>query len=172
MARPALGAFRDVFDFVDNPTMEGSGLLNPATYAASLLKGEEIRQGSPLAVSSELHELASEALAGVKKIEVAGNQKELIAVLEDIRAQAWLGKYYAEKIRAAVYLAIYLERKKAQDRSSALVALEEARKSWVRYAELSEKNYKPQMLARTHRLDWSALTDSVSAEIVKLNNLK
>ena len=172
MARPVLGGYRDVFDFVDNPTLEGSGLLNPRDYARLLQQGRDVKEGNPLSVVKSLHLLADEALAGVKNISCKSKQRALELVLEDIRAQAWLGKYYAEKIRSAVYLALYQEMGKQEDRTLALAALEEAHGFWKKYTELSEQHYRPQMLARTNRLDWSALGDSVNVEIEKLKNLE
>ncbi|RME67262.1 MAG: hypothetical protein D6781_13575, partial [Verrucomicrobia bacterium] len=40
----------------------------------------------------------------------------------------------------------------------ALARIDDAIAAWHTYARISERNYRPQMLARVNRLDWSALS--------------
>jgi hypothetical protein len=78
---------------------------------------------------------------------------------------AYLGRYYAEKIHAAVELAFFRKTRARKHQQAAVSHLEAALEHWQNYARISEANYKPQMLARTNRLDWSALTEEARRDI-------
>lgn len=166
LARPVLGGFREVSDFVDNPTMEGSNYLNPLKYAQASLAKEQNVQTGPLEVVKTLHAWASESLAGVATIQAQLSPSiELQAVLDDIKAMAFLGQYYAQKIEAATHLAFYQETKEKVHQGKAIQSLELAIGYWKKYTEISEKNYRPQMLARTYRLDWREILEFVKADV-------
>ena len=77
------------------------------------------------------------------------NSAELANLIDDIEAQAYLGKYYAVKIEAATELALLKASKDEQHREKAVLKLKKGIEFWTKYTEISEQNYKPQMLART-----------------------
>lgn len=172
LARPKLGGYRDVFDFMDNPSLEGSGILNPAEFVGAELNGLPVEGISPLTIADSLDFLADDAIKRVSKLSVHKDSKEEMATLEDIKAQALLGKYYASKIRAAVLLAYYEETADQSKKDKAVLHMEASLAIWLKYAEVSEANYRPQMLARTNRIDWSALSDSIVHEIRQVKNYK
>ncbi len=169
-ARPKLGGYRDVFDFMDNPTLENSGLLNPKEFVSGKKQGAISGSISPLDVADRLNMLADGAIKSLELLSDNGGDVEYRAVLDDIRAQAFLGRFYASKIRASVNLSYYRETKNSDEKEKAIELLEESYTHWLDYAEVSERNYNTQMLARTNVLDWSALAENIRNEIELVKN--
>jgi len=92
--------------------------------------------------------------------------KELEATLADVEAMAHLGRYYADKIRGAAELAVFrADRSRGQARDRAVRHLEHAVTQWEAYARVAASRYRPQLLARTHYLDWNALLADVKKEV-------
>jgi len=85
-------------------------------------------------------------------------------------AMAWLGQYYADKIRGATALAQYRQSKDRSHKQAAVEALTAALQSWRRYADLAASLYRPQVLARAQELDWQALTKDVEKELERVRS--
>jgi len=68
--------------------------------------------------------------------------------LGDIKAMAWLGRYYAEKIRGAVDLCRYQKAGNTNDHQNAVAHLQTASTHWSRYAALWSTQYVGQVLIR------------------------
>lgn len=166
MARPVLGGFRSVIDFIDNPSMAGSGILNPVSFAESDASALPTGSRTPVTVAQSLHDYAHTTLTEVMTLRNGVSQaSDYLALLDDMEAMAYLGQYYAEKIEAATALAFYDQNKEDTYKKQAITHLEKAYEYWKSYAKISKKNYHPQMLARTNLLDWSALTLEVIEDI-------
>ncbi len=90
---------------------------------------------------------------------------ELGGLLTDIEAMNWMGRYYADKIRAATYLAQFRQSDDPEQKAAAVAALENALKNWQNYARLENSQYRPQELARGKMLDWNATAKDVEKEI-------
>jgi acyl-CoA reductase-like NAD-dependent aldehyde dehydrogenase len=88
--------------------------------------------------------------AGLRRVErlAPGSDKELRHTLGDIKATAWLGRYYAEKIRGAVDLHRYQKAGDRRDHQRARGHLQTAAANWKRYAELWSAQYAGQVLTR------------------------
>ena len=95
----------------------------------------------------------------------AGPDKELDETLADIEAMARLGEYYGAKILGAVELCAFRKAKDARCRAAAIEHLTAAVEHWRRYAKLATGLYRPQLLARTRRLDWNALLADVRKDV-------
>ena len=67
---------------------------------------------------------------------------------------------------------LFGENKNKQHKETAIANLEEAVLYWDQYRAISEKNYKPQRLARTRVLDWTELMEFVKADIQLAKNFK
>jgi len=160
IARPKLGGYREVADFIDNPTLEGSGILNPRQFVAG-----ESGDKTPLEVIDELRRLAEETLNGVDELRKPEAGEEFRTLLDDLEAMAHLGRYYAEKIDAAVALARFQKTARNAHRTAAVTRLETAVEYWEDYRRVAESNYKPQMLARSYRLDWTEIAENVKADV-------
>ena len=171
-ARPALGGFREVTDFIDNPTMEGSNIQNPRNYVRMMLQGGTTSKTTPLLYAEKLREQAGKVINGAVELgKITNLTIETQTLLDDITAMGHLGKYYAVKIEAAIVLAYYLENGNDSHKKKAIELLEQALEHWLDYAAVSHKNYHPQMLARTNVLDWKALINEVKEDISKTKKI-
>ena len=116
-------------------------------------------------VVANLEQYAKASLEGAKKLRAEGNSAELTNLLDDVSAMAYLGRYYARKIEAATALAFFSETQNINYREKAVSHLEEAAQLWDQYRAISEKNYRPQMLARTKMLDWTEILEFVKGDV-------
>ncbi|MCD6303587.1 MAG: hypothetical protein J7M21_01325, partial [Planctomycetes bacterium] len=164
--------FLDVNHFFRYPPLPGSGILSVQQYASAVLKGVEPDGMTPMEVADKLDAMADAALAGVAKLRKSPSaSKELAATLTDIEAMSFLGRYYADKIRGAAALAVFRadpKRKAAHER--AVRHLTDAIDEWKAYARIAGAEYRPQLLSRTHYLDWDKLLADVKAERDKIRN--
>ena len=92
---------------------------------------------------------------------------ELDETLTDIRAMAWLGRYYAAKIRGAVALHRHQIAGGAGDHMQAREYLRAAASHWHRYAELWSRQYRGQVLTRMGltRVDIAAIQTFVDRDV-------
>jgi len=164
--------FHTVRDFIDNPTMESSGLMAVKDYVAARLKGEEPEVGTPLHVADLLDRHATAALAGVAAVRerVRKPSKDLRRTLGDVEATAYLGHYYASKIRGATELGLFEKTGEPRHKEKAVACLEEAVEHWQSYATVATRQYRPQLLARTRVLDWEALAEEVKKDVAIARN--
>lgn len=159
--------FHTVKDFV-NPawgTMPGSGMISIPNAVADLTQGRAVPGTGPLQVADQLDGLADEAMetsGGIKLDSVL--QAELAQTLDDIEAMAWLGKYYAAKIRGAFDYAMAKASGQAPLQQSAVRHLTTAADYWRNYARKDTSRYKTQVLARTGKLDWWEIWEQVKQE--------
>jgi hypothetical protein len=102
----------------------------------------------------------------VKKLRRAGrSDKELAATLTDMEAFAYLGRYYADKIRGAAELALYrADPSRKASHQEAVRHLEHAIQQWEAYTEVAANAYHPQLYSRVHYLDWEKLLNEVRKE--------
>lgn len=121
---------------------------------------------TPLQTADALQQYAD---AGIKDIDglAPGDSKELRLSLGDIRAMAWLGRYYAEKIRGAVSLYRYQKNGNAADYQEATLHLKTASANWSEYAAIWSKQYVGQVLDRlgTTRVDIKTIQSFVDKDI-------
>jgi hypothetical protein len=92
---------------------------------------------------------------------------ELQETLNDIEAMAYLGRYYADKMRGAAKLAAFREDPRQRHYNQEAVAhLEDAVEEWKVYAAIVSSQYKPQLMARTHYMDWNRILAEVEEEVL------
>lgn len=160
--------FRYVNDFQVARSMPKSGVINARSYVNSKLNNGDLSgKTTPLALADFMQVQANTALEGAAVLDNKDATIELVQTLDDIKAFAYLGFYYSEKIRAAVALEFYEKgTQQAQHAKQAKSAINKAIEHWRMYRKISEKNYHPQMLARVNKLDWSLLEKEVEYEKV------
>ncbi len=138
-------------------------------WAKAFLAGQQPKGLTPLQVAENLDRYAATAQTALPALrESAGDNTELKETLSDIESMAYLGRYYADKIRGAAKLAIYREggRKDKEYHRQAVAHLKDAVEEWKAYAAILSSQYKPSLLARTHFLDWNATLKEVEKEVV------
>ena len=92
------------------------------------------------------------------------DQKELLSTLGDLEAMAYLGRYYANKIRGAAELAVYRADPQRRAIMNARCALQPCGSDWEAYAKSATSQYKPQLFSRTHYMDWWKILEDVKKE--------
>ena len=159
--------FLSVEQFFQHPPLRGSGILSIQEYASSIIKEEASDGITPMEVSDNLDRLAEKALNGVKVLRRnSDTNKELAATLTDIESMAYLGRYYADKIRGAAELAVFrADPRRKEHQASAVRHLSNAVKEWEAYARVATSQYRPQLFSRTHYMNWEKLLDNVKEEV-------
>ena len=118
-------------------------------------------------VADNLDHYAEQTLDGVKAMrkQASAGQKEFLSTLGDMEAMAFLGRYYADKIRGAAELAVFREDKNRADaHASAVKHFGNAVTEWEAYAKAATSQYKPQLFSRTHYMDWWKILEDVKKE--------
>ncbi|HUQ11291.1 MAG TPA: hypothetical protein VM146_13335 [Steroidobacteraceae bacterium] len=165
-AKTASG-FHSVETFIGQPVHPGTDNITIPNFVAGETKGT-----SPLQVAANIDARADAALAGLQPLEKnATRDSELGDTLEDIRAMALLGKYYAAKIRGATALARFRAQRDPTQRDSsqqrdAVAQLTLARGFWKDYTARTGARYRnPLWTNRVGIVDWRELDGEVDADI-------
>lgn len=166
--------FLTVDAFFQHPPLQGSGILSVQDYASAVIEDRAFDGITPPAVANNLDKMAKKTLRGVETLRKAPKlSKELAAMLTDMEAMAYLGRYYADKIRGAAALAVFRadSERKAYHRR-AVRHLTNAVEEWEAYARVSTSQYRPQLFSRTNYMDWWKLLEDVKKEVETVRNSK
>ena len=155
--------FHGVEAFCENRTMQGSGLVNVRDYVKAVVRSESPRGKGPIKVAAEIDALARASINGADHI--AGKANKLEATVADIRGMAWLGHYYAAKIRAAVALSLFRQSGELKDHEEAIKEIQSAYEACTQYVDHSQARYHSQMLARSGLFDWAAMLTSARKDV-------
>jgi len=157
--------FHDINRFITLGTHPGTDYLSIPDYVDAVATGKELSGTTPIHISHQLHGHADRALQildGLPKI----TDKELRLTLGDIRAMAYMGKYYAHKIRGATELALYRKNQARSHQEAAIREMSSAAEYWDRYTAAALTQYtNPILLNRVGLCDWRALTAEVRKDI-------
>ena len=157
--------FHDINRFITLGTHPGTDNVEIPDYVEAVSSGKKVDGTTPIHVSQQLHACADKALQILEKFPKV-TDKELKRTLGDIRAMAYMGKYYAHKIRGATELALFRKNKKAEHRSRAVGEMTQAASYWDRYTGTALKQYNnPVDLNRVILVDWKALRKEVQKDI-------
>jgi hypothetical protein len=165
------GAYRTIIDFYDNPTMEQSYNVNAKTYVETTLAKGLLKANTPLQIADTLDQLAAKALSRVPTLLNSSSTPELTATVLDCQSMAWLGQFYADKIRATVAYGFLKETADEEYRKEALAHLENGLKHWSDYTTNAEARYHDQVLSRTGTLSWAQLRKAAADEITMVSQL-
>jgi hypothetical protein len=136
-----------------------------AKLAGKTLEGEGV---TPLQVAENLDGYAAVAQGALPVLRAQiGDNVELKETLNDIDSMAYLGRYYADKMRGAAKLALYREggRQDGKYLEQAVAHLEDAVEEWKAYAAVLTPQYKTQIGARANSMDWNGTLKYVEQEV-------
>jgi hypothetical protein len=153
--------------FFSHPPLRGSGILSVQEYAAAVIEDKPFEGITPMEVAENLDRLAQQTLAGVAKLRDQSTPgKELTATFTDMESMAYMGRYYADKIRGAAQLAVYrADKKRKEHQELAVRHLKDAVEEWEAYARIATSQYKPQLFSRTDYMDWWKILEEVKKEV-------
>ena len=143
--------------------------ISVTEWAKAFLAGKKLKGITPLQVADNLDKYAKTAQAALPALRKnVGDNVELKETLNDIESMAYLGRYYADKMRGAAKLAVFREgdRQDKQYLDQAVAHLKDAVEEWKAYAAILSSQYKTSLLARTHFLDWNSTLKEVEKEVV------
>ena len=142
--------FHDVNRFISLDPLSTTGYQSIGDYG----KNPNFDGVTPVDISEQIHAHAEKALsliAGMKH----GGDKELRLTLGDIQTIAFMGKYYAHKIRGAAELAVYRESNDTPRQQHAIAELQQAAFYWRLYvASAMERYTNPIWMNRSGHSDW------------------
>jgi len=143
--------------------------ISVTEWAKAFLAGKKLKGITPLQVADNLDKYAATAQAALPALRKnVGDNVELKETLNDIESMAYLGRYYADKMRGAAKLAVFRE-SDHQDKQyidQAVAHLKDAVDEWKAYSAILSSQYKTSLLARTHFLDWNRTLKEVEKEVV------
>jgi hypothetical protein len=151
--------FHDVNRFISLAPHPGTRNQSIPAYVNMIKSGLSTDSITPPEVSAMLHEHSDRALAVLETIR-SGENRELASLVTDIKAMAFLGKYYAHKIMGAAELHKYrtIDTMKMENQKRAVEELTQAASYFKLYTELSEKSYKnPFWTNRVGDVDWEKI---------------
>lgn len=155
----SIKGFHDVNSFIKGKSMPHCGVTSISDFVDGNTTGT-----SPLEIADNMEGFAKEALAKISGVSDDGNT-ELKETIGDIRAQAYLGLYYASKIQGAVALAMYRKSGNANQKISAVGHLEEALVHWQNYANALDEQYNKMVICFNGLFDWDAIAEDVRRDI-------
>jgi hypothetical protein len=157
--------FHDINRFITLGTHPGTDYLAIPDYVAAVAAGKQPTGTTPLQVSRQIHGHADKALRILDRLPNVAD-KELRRTLGDIRAMAYLGKYYGHKIRGATELALYRKNHDQVHQNAAIREMTQAVRYWELYTATARAQYtNPILLNRVGLCDWRALTEEVRKDV-------
>ncbi len=151
--------FHDVNRFITLPPHPGRDFQSIPDHTEMIKTGGQTDLETPIQVSDQLHAHSDKALELLDKLDPKEN-KELKKTLTDIRTVAYLGKYYAHKIRGAAELDLSRKVDEGSDayRGNAIQELTSASEYWRLYIDSAQKQYKnPLWTNRVGYVNWEQI---------------
>ena len=165
--------FHTVQHFMEGSAMPGANVLCIRDWRKRLTARQPMEQTTPLEIAAALDGSASETLTALDTLrEVAKQDAELQKNVNDCEALAWLGRYYASKIRGACALALFDANGDKFEHAAALRHLGDTLTHWKEYAAIRDANYIPALYNRVGFVDITALTERVAADLDIARNWK
>jgi hypothetical protein len=165
LSHPKHHGFYTVKDFINGVTTPGSGMMSIREYTDAISRKAPPTGITPPEVADQLRADATQALKLLDAMPSPGSNKELRLTLGDLRAMAYLGNYYADKIMGATELAAFGATHDAQRRASSVRYLQSAVVDWKQYAATAAQQYRPQLLTRVGHVDLNAITAEVQRDV-------
>ncbi len=153
-----------------NEPMYGSGWHSVVDWGKAAAAGEELEGVTPMVVADKMDAFAATAMETLSALRnQAGGNVELEETLNDIESMAYLGRYYADKLRAGSKLAAFrADVSQKNFHKEAIEHLEASVEEWKAYTAIVSAQYKPQLMQRTSYMDWEKILVEVEKEILTL----
>lgn len=166
LSHPRSKGFYTVRHFMEGITMPGSGVLPIRDWRNRLLGRKPMGGTTPLEIAAALDGAAADTFAALDGLRAAARQDaELQKNVNDCEALAWLGRYYAAKIRGACALSLFDANGDKHEQAASLRHLGDALAHWKKYAAVRDAHYVPALYNRLGFVDVTALTKNVAADL-------
>lgn len=160
--------------FGNAPTFDPQMFANAREYAAALPSGQPRRSYTPLDVADWLEGLAGDAERALVEAKACADfhTAPVQRLVVDAGIAAAVGRFFAEKQRAAVWAEIFLATRARAARMEALGFVRRARLAWATVAQLSRDVYQADLTfgPGAHlRGSWQDRLADIDAEINEIN---
>jgi hypothetical protein len=146
--------YHDINSFINMKPHPGTDNVSIPEYVKAFVAKTDIKGTTPLKVADDILKNADAALLWADKQNL-DHSKELRYSIDDIKSMAYLGKYYAHKIRAATYIAIFRESLQREWHKKGVEELNLSAGYWRYYANIGLSNYNnPLWTNRVGYVDW------------------
>ena len=173
LSHPRSKGFYTVRHFMEGISMPGAEVLCIRDWRMRLTARQPMTETTPLEIADALVGAAAETFAALDTLREAAKQDaELRKTGNDCEALAWLGRYYAAKIRGACALALFDANGDKFEHEAALRYLGDAHSHWKRYAAIHDAHYVPALYNRVGYVNVTELTEKVAADIEIARNWK
>jgi hypothetical protein len=173
LSHPKSRGFYTVRHFMEGISMPGAEVLCIRDWRTRLTARQPITETTPLEIANALEGAVAETFAAVDTLcGPAKEDAELQKTVNDCESLAWLGRYYASKIRGACALALFDADGDKFEHAAALRHLSDALSHWKHYAAVRDAQYVPAVYNRVGHVDVTALTAKVAADIEIARNWK
>ncbi len=173
LSHPRSKGFYTVRHFMEGITMPGSNVLPIRDWRNRLLGRKPMGQTTPLEIAAALDGAAADTFAALDGLHDAAKQDaELQKNINDCEALAWLGRYYAAKIRGACALALFDVNGDKFEHAASLSHLGDALANWKKYAAVRDAHYLPALYNRLGIVNITALTEKVAADVTLARSWK
>jgi len=130
--------FISILELMDHETLD-SNLLSIKEFVHIKSQTEKT---SPIKLANEIQRACEEALKIIEELK-PGNSKSLIYETEDIKAWAYLGLYFSDKLRAGVSLEKFSISHIENDKKQAIRYLEQCEQYWHQLIHVTKNRYLP-----------------------------
>lgn len=168
------GLYQDIRDYIFNNTIDSRYEDIPA-YVARTISRQPTPAGmlSPIDVASHLEQDAQAALAAAKiPAPAAKYRSEFQDAQMDDEAYGHLGLCYAEKLRGAVDLALYLFTGQKGNQDSAVRHLTTAYRQWQQLVAITSARYVTREIYLFGPFHWKMYTANVASDIQLARSLR
>jgi hypothetical protein len=170
------GIFHDIREWMFNNVIDDSMMNVPDYVASCIVNGEETQKGvlTPPRVAAMLDEFATscEEHGQAASLRLTKGTKEWQCMQLDLDASVALGRYYADKIRAATEQMTYLATSDESRKAAAVKCLENARDQWKRLADITRSHYVTHEVWLVGQFDWAMYLPDVEKDIDTAREMK
>ena len=164
-------------DFLNVNTLDRRSMASPKVYIEDRLHGRPSGKMGPFAAAAYLD---SAAQASESEIERAArlyprSEQNFDCLRRDIDAVAWLGRYYADRIRSVTHFGFYLDTDAHPQLSEAYTNLERAVADWDRLSKATEEHYGhvPEYIRMgVPQFRWRDEGRSLGGDLAQINSLE
>jgi hypothetical protein len=173
LSSPKYRGFYTISHFMDATPVSREKVMRIRDWRESVVENKPMKAATPLDVATSLERVATDTFTSLDPLrEAAKADVELSKNVTDCEAQAWLGRYYASKIRAACALALFDINSDKSERETAIRHLDDALSHWKKHASVRDSHYVPALYNRLGHVDVTALTEKVAEDIGIARNWK
>jgi hypothetical protein len=166
LSHPRSRGFYTVRHFMEGITMPGAEVLCIRDWRVRLTARQPMAQTTPLEIAEALEGAAAETFGALDALRPAATEDaELRKTVNDCESLAWLGRYYAAKIRGACALALFDLNGDRFEQAAALRHLRDALAHWKQYAAVRDAHYLPALYNRVGYVNVTELTQKVAADL-------